>query len=274
MTRVVERPLWIDSPNLFSGTAGLGLALMYFAESTGDDRYLDAAVRIADAGRGILDERPELLNRAGLMRGWSGLALLLIRLYERVGEPRLLDAAARALRADLDRCVLGADGTLQFDEGWRLLPYVEAGSAGVGLVLNEFLAHRSDESLAAYNEGIRLAATPEVVIHSGLFNGRAGLLLYLHGVRPTPATTIEAHVARMAWHAVPYRGHTTFVGDQLARLSMDLATGSAGVLLALAAVLDERPITLPFLRRAPWVRATTTSSSPDRPAEPRPFEGR
>ena len=39
----------------------------------------------------------------------------------------------------------------------------------------------------------------------------------------------------MAWHAVPHEGHTAFVGDQLARLSMDLATGSAGVLLALSA---------------------------------------
>src|SRR5207248_11144053 len=111
-----------------------------------------------------------MVNRAGLCRGWSGVALFMIRLYEQVDEPRLLDAAGRALHADLDRCVLSDNGTLQFDEGWRLLPYVEVGSAGVGLVLNEFLAHRPDDSLGVHSEPIRLAASTEVVIQSGLFN--------------------------------------------------------------------------------------------------------
>ncbi len=56
------------------------------------------------------------------------------------------------------------------------------------------------------------------------------------------------HAARLAWHAVPYAGHVAFAGDQLSRLSMDLGTGAAGVLLALAAMSSERPVGLPFLR--------------------------
>ena len=143
------------------------------------------------------------------------------------------------------------DDTLQVDEGWRVLPYLDGGSAGIGLVLGELLAHRHDDELAARQDAIRRAASAEFVVQSGLFMGRAGLLLYLRSLRPVPAATIEAHVTAMAWHAVPYQGHLTFVGDQLARVSMDLATGSAGVLLALGAALAERPVTLPFLRPAP-----------------------
>jgi hypothetical protein len=46
---------------------------------------------------------------------------------------------------------------------------------------------------------------------------------------------------------VPYRGGSAFIGDQLMRLSMDLATGSAGVLLALHAALTGAGHGLPFL---------------------------
>ena len=57
------------------------------------------------------------------------------------------------------------------------------------------------------------------------------------------------HVRRMNWHVVSYRGHIAFPGDQLLRLSMDLASGTAGVLLALGAALHDRPVHLPFLGR-------------------------
>ncbi len=56
-----------------------------------------------------------------------------------------------------------------------------------------------------------------------------------------------AHVRRLAWHAVRYRGGLAFPGDMLLRLSMDLATGTAGVLLAVAAAMAPRSACLPFL---------------------------
>ena len=59
--------------------------------------------------------------------------------------------------------------------------------------------------------------------------------------------TVAAHIRRLRWHALTYEGHLTFPGDQLLRLSMDLATGTAGVLLALGAALLDEPVSLPFL---------------------------
>jgi hypothetical protein len=58
---------------------------------------------------------------------------------------------------------------------------------------------------------------------------------------------VAAHVRRLDWHAMSYGGHLAFPGDQLLRLSMDLGTGTAGVLLALGAALHDTPVALPFL---------------------------
>src|SRR5260370_36550487 len=64
---------------------------------------------------------------------------------------------------------------------------------------------------------------------------------------PGRDAALERHLRRLALHAVPWRGHVGFPGDQGLRLSMDLATGSAGILLMLHAVLDGGTALLPFL---------------------------
>jgi hypothetical protein len=58
---------------------------------------------------------------------------------------------------------------------------------------------------------------------------------------------IKRHLRRLARHAMPYRGHLGFPGEYLLRLSMDLATGSAGVMLALYTALGKPGVFLPFL---------------------------
>lgn len=253
--RMLATPLDPSDHTLFSGGPGVGLMHLWL----GDPASVASAAAIASRGLDALAATPGVLPKAGLLRGWSGLALLCVRLAEaadRAGDgpvrDRWLDAAAEALAADLARCSTGPDGTVQFDEGWRMLPYLGTGSAGIGIVLDQYLAHRPDGPLAAdlsaRLDGIVAAASTDVVIQCGVFNGRAGLVLLLDGARPAHADTVRRHVAHVAWHAVPYAGHVTFAGDQLARLSMDLGTGAAGVLLAIGATTSEQPLGLPFLR--------------------------
>lgn len=74
--------------------------------------------------------------------------------------------------------------------------------------------------------------------------------------------TMGDHVRRLAWHALPYKGHLAFPGEQLLRLSMDLATGTAGVLLGLGAALHSEPVHLPFLAALPDQRRATTCPQP------------
>jgi tRNA A-37 threonylcarbamoyl transferase component Bud32 len=244
--------------DLYAGLAGIGLNLAHFANATGDVRLWEAAWQAAEAvadrlgdedGVGTVSggERPY----AGLTRGSSGPALMFLRLYEHRRDNALLDLAATALRQDLRRCYVRDDGSLEVNEGWRTMPYVADGSAGIGLVLDEYLRHREDEHFFDAGRAIRRAARACFYIEPGLFYGRAGMILYLtHTMSPGTGAeelVVAAHVRRLAWHVMSYRGRLAFPGEQLLRLSMDLATGGAGVLLALGAALHECPVHLPFL---------------------------
>jgi tRNA A-37 threonylcarbamoyl transferase component Bud32 len=248
--------------SLFSGLAGIGLTLLHFADRAADPSLLDQAIEVGAELAGRLEHAATGKPRAGLLHGPSGAALLFVRLFEATDDERFLGLAETALRRDVDRCVEVADGSLQMDEGWRVMPYVETGSAGVGLVLRELLRHRERPDLAAALSRIRRAAEAELVICSGLFNGRAGLIAFLTAVGCDDAV-LDRHLRRLAWHIVSYRDGVAFPGDQLLRLSMDLATGSAGVLLAVSGALDRGGPALPFLtppesRASRQPRRTTT----------------
>jgi serine/threonine protein kinase len=244
--------------DLRGGLAGIGLNLAHFAAATGDSSLADAARRVTDvvADRlGTEDSVEEVSGGdhpyAGLLRGSSGPALLFIRLYEQTGDSGLLDLAATALRQDLRRCVTTEDGSLGVNEGWRTMPYLADGSVGIGMVLDDYLLHRQDEEFSQAAPAIRRAAQAQFYVQSGLFYGRAGMILHLGRQHPPGTAGVDpdvvAHVRSLAWHALTYQGHLAFPGDQLLRLSMDLATGTAGVLLALASALNDYPVHLPFL---------------------------
>ncbi|MFE4605278.1 class III lanthionine synthetase LanKC [Kitasatospora indigofera] len=256
-------------PGLGAGAPGTALALLHFAAATGEARLLDEALSLARSAADALEKagRGDPRRRAGLLAGASGTALALVRLYEHTGDHALLDQAEHLLELDLDRCASVADGTFQVVDGRRVLPYLETGSAGVGLALDALLAHRPDSPSAGHEPAIRRAAEPEFIIQPGLFNGRAGLLGYLALTQPradaragtgaadatstaagAPAPEATAGAALLArqralltLHQVSYRGELAFPGDHLLRLSADLATGSAGVLLALGTALAGTP---------------------------------
>jgi hypothetical protein len=257
-------------PDLGSGLAGVGLNLTYFADVTEDDRLHEAARQVADelADRMAQAPPPAAISGgrhpyAGLLRGASGPALFFLRLYERSGETRLLDLAGDLLRRDLHCCVVREDGAMEVNEEWRTMPYLAHGSVGIGLVLDSYLRHRDDDELHTAASAIRRAARSPFYAQSGLFAGRAGIVAYLaarvgHAQPGTPDALADAAELRrqadaMSWHLLPYREHLAFPGDQLLRLSMDLATGTAGALLALA-MAEDATITLPFLSPLPGTR--------------------
>src|SRR6266550_328709 len=120
--------------DLEGGLAGIGLNLSHFASVTGDGLLEDAADEVVRIVANRLGDEQSVSTisggehpYAGLMRGSSGPALLFIRRYERTGDDRLLDLAATALRQDLRRCVVRPEGTLEVEEGWRTLPYIDRG---------------------------------------------------------------------------------------------------------------------------------------------------
>ncbi|GAA2604492.1 class III lanthionine synthetase LanKC [Streptomyces lienomycini] len=250
---LLDQPLDHLGPDLHGGTAGIGLALDALAGTTGEAAARSAALRCAEltADGGPADRAGRGRTRAGLLYGGAGRALLFLRLFERTRDSALLDLARDALRRDLARCVRGAGGALQVDEGWRTMPYLGAGSVGIGMVLDDYLAHRKDEEFARARTEIVAAAQAMFYAQPGLYRGVAGMVLYLGRTTATaPGTGPEAvrrQLDALSWHAMSYRGRLAFPGEQMMRLSMDLSTGTAGCLLAVASVLGDVPVHLPFL---------------------------
>ncbi|MGI5347521.1 class III lanthionine synthetase LanKC [Streptomyces sp. CA-250714] len=255
--RVLDEKWQRLGSSLYGGLAGLGLALGQLADDTSEQRLHATAIEAAQLLAQRLDEPDDPtpgVNRAGLLHGATGAALLFLRLYEQHGDSAMLDLAEHALARDLAHCVQDSAGTWQVDEGNRVMPYLGAGSVGIAMALDDFLAHRPDHTeFTRAREGILPAARMRYYAQPGIFQGRAGMLLHLSRTT-TPGVTDadrETQLAGLGWYGMAYAGGLAFPGDQMMRLSMDLATGTAGCLLATgaAAAADsgEALPSLPFL---------------------------
>ncbi|MEU4802577.1 class III lanthionine synthetase LanKC [Actinosynnema sp. NPDC023587] len=234
---------------LNSGLSGVALNLLHFARTRDDESFAGQALALGDRLVGMLADAPPPGDkaRAGLLHGWSGPALLFTRLHGLTGDQRWLDQAERALDRDLAECMTALDGSTQVRDGnFRTLPYLGVGTAGIALALAEFARVAPDAGCSARLPELVSGLTGEFVIQPALALGRAGLLATLaHAGGAREA--VDRHLAALAWHAVPYQEGLAFPGIQLRRLSMDLNTGGAGVLLAIAAAVDGLPV-LPFLQ--------------------------
>ncbi|MCX2733883.1 class III lanthionine synthetase LanKC [Saccharopolyspora sp. NFXS83] len=242
------------------GLAGIALNLLHFAHRRDDGEFLRRALNIGDRLATALPAAPPPgeVGRAGLLDGWAGPALLFTHLHDVTGERSWLDLADRALLRDLDECVRADDGGLQVrDGGARTLPYAGVGSAGIALVAEELARRHPEAECLRWQGDLLSACLGEFVIHPGLLFGRCGLLAALaaaHRRSPDPgwADAIGVHLAALGVHALPIGdGGIAMPGNQLLRLSTDVATGGAGVLGTVAAVLDGHGRVLPFFGAEP-----------------------
>ncbi|MFI1564895.1 class III lanthionine synthetase LanKC [Streptomyces sp. NPDC020490] len=236
---------------LYDGLAGIGLSLRHLARALDmpglHTHALEAGERLAARLSGA---RNAPAGRTGLMRGWSGPALLLLGLHEDTGESRYLDLARRAVHLDLDR-LHGTAATPTPSDGPRPLPTLGAGSAGIAVALAAYLRHRPEEALADTLKTLHTALDLHFTVYSGLLAGRAGLAAALAHNRaverdPGLAAALTGHIRDLSWHALPHEGGIATFGAQNMRLSMDLATGTAGVLHALHTVAGRLPV-LPLI---------------------------
>jgi hypothetical protein len=235
---------------LFGGRAGIAMNLLHFARLIDDDSMHAQAVLLGDQIARVLHEQPELQGvKPGLMRGMTGVGLLFLHLYEATGESHYLDLAEAALRRDLAGCVTRPTGASYIVDGTRRLSYLADGAGGIAVVLAEYLQRRESPELAEVLAALRRGCWSGFVLHPGLFEGRAGLMAALSGcgAKPDDGAALTAHIRRLGWHALVHEEHLAFPGSRLRRLSMDLATGSAGILLALQSAFAGTVAPLPYL---------------------------
>lgn len=252
--RCLETPLRWNAPGLYSGPAGTALVMLRFADRhpglASDARRIFDNLAERAGGWERRPSDPVATGAAGLLRGPSGVALLAMALFDRCGDGELLALAEAAIASDIARCTPAVDGSLQVNEGWRLLPYLGSGSTGISYALTELKRRNPSTLLGTSADALRRAGHPELVMESGLFQGRVGLMLGLahSGVA---ADALLQHQNLLSLHAVTRPVGTGYPGRSLLRLSCDLATGSAGVLWALSSIRDGQRLTLPFIDLPP-----------------------
>ncbi|WKK24839.1 class III lanthionine synthetase LanKC [Streptomyces olivoreticuli] len=233
---------------LFGGLSGIALAFLHLGRTEAALRLAGRLVRALDG-----EDLPGG-DRIGLLHGWSGPALLFTHLHRATADPRHLRHAEAALNRDLARCGTPGGERLHVADGRRWLSTLDHGSAGIGIALHEYLRHREAPHLALARDRIRAGlADTELLLSAGLFGGQAGLLYGLAHLSG-PDSAMVPHLRSLGLHAVRYGGGRAFALDGMLRLSMDLATGTAGVLLALHAALGDGSAagsSLPLLNTGP-----------------------
>lgn len=240
MLRAYEAVLTAADATVYSGRAGVGLAMLACRDAVPD--AVDRAVTLADdILTGRVPAAPTSTGvAAGLVDGWAGVAYFLARLARVTRDRRYLADAEAGMRRDLAACTASPDGALLVEEDGLLLPYLAHGSSGLAVAAAEL--HRADRTVLSDAEltGLVLAMSPELVVEPNLFNGRAGLILALDHLSTTGLADtrrlVRRHERNLAWHTVDIPGGRAFLGRGLRRVSMDVATGTAGVAAVLSAV--------------------------------------
>lgn len=235
-----RHPVLDDCVDLAHGAAGVAMAHLRFHVSTGEFRHLDRAQALLD---GIGAEGESI----GLAVGASGVAMAHYYLGALTGDTGTLAKGRGFLETDRRRGVLDHGGLLfpVSSKDRRLMPYLWSGSAGIGLVANRYLS-RETPDLKLLAQGTQQAARCLFTRYGGLFQGLSGLGAYWADTALW-STTDEARqqaldiATRLFLHTVPTPDGTYLHGGPGLRLSCDLGSGSAGVLLFLHQLLHGKP---------------------------------
>lgn len=238
-----RHPMNATSATLGGGAAGTAYALLRHHRRTGDGRWLEQARQKLDQLPTGSNELTPLLGRttrSGLVTGRTGVALALYDLYRATGDRTYFDRGMTLLREELDFAQpLPVDG-LGFKiakADRRVYPYLFAGSAGYAAVLSRYHAHRPQD-LGDVLERCLRACTIRFAVFPGLFPGLAGLAVTLADAgdrldRPDLRAAALDSARGLFRYPVPHAGGVGWLGEPGQRLSADLWSGSAGILLAL-----------------------------------------
>jgi tRNA A-37 threonylcarbamoyl transferase component Bud32 len=233
-----------DAQDLFYGASGWGLANLYFFNKTDNTIYLDKAKEAVNIiEKQIEKSESKLIYQnidghyySGLMHGNAGLALFFLRLYQTIRHDKYLDIGITLLKSEIDR-----SETIAGYIAWRkdyseitTFPYLRFGSAGIGQVILRYYRELHEPWLLQVAELIAKSLKNTFSIYPSQFEGMAGIggyYLDIYSDTGKQEYLAEAkHLAkRILIYGIEEESGLAFPGEELARISCDLATGSSGV---------------------------------------------
>ncbi|MCT6889321.1 MAG: class III lanthionine synthetase LanKC [Lactobacillus sp.] len=235
----------INDISIYSGLSGIGLLFLSFYSNLNDTYFLEKAVKIADIIKKILNKNMSNLSDFGFLSGWSGAALFLwkVSLFTNDNKYRklvkfIINKAIHSLSKpdNLDKNVY----VLETSRGIpRYVPYLENGTAGLGLVLLEINKDKksflSEKDLLLLNN---ICSTNDAFcsFNCGLIQGYSGLLPLANAVTAISGKRDQLNrlLQSLNMYIVKDNSGNLLVPGRLGyKCSMDVSTGAAGVLMNL-----------------------------------------
>lgn len=238
----------INDISIYSGLSGLGLFYLAFYYNTKDKYYLDKVNKIA---RNIInkfysakfDIKKE--QDMGFLTGWAGAALFLFKLSSLKNDNNILNIAIKILNESVKKLSSknkNINNIYVIDNSRgikRRVPYLENGSAGLGLVLIEFMKDKENILNDKFQDILReLYRTNDIFCsyNAGLFSGYTGLLPFAnaYSICKNKSKQLNELLDNMNIYIMRDSLGDLFIpGNMGYKFSMDLASGSAGLLTIL-----------------------------------------
>lgn len=236
--------------SIYSGISGLGLAYLCFYLKTNNSLYLFKAKQLSSQ---ILKQLSSFnfdqFTDVGLISGWLGASLFLWKMYLVCGNIQYKNQALRILHLVSSRYLYTdkksayiVDNSLSYE---RHVPYVNSGSAGLALLIIEILRDES-KSISQNEKNIlyKLINTNNVFVtyFSGLFDGFLSLMILDNTLKICGygKQTLEKKYKNLNNYVYAQDGGVLLPGAFSFKCSLDVTTGSSGLLLLLADIKNKK----------------------------------
>lgn len=235
----------IDDISIYSGLSGLGLLFLSFYSNLNDTYFLKKAVKIADIINEIFNKNKSDLTDLGFLSGWLGAALFLWEVSLVVNDNNY----RKTVKLIINKANHKLSKPDSFEENVyiidtsrgipRYMPYLENGTAGLGLVLLEInkdeKSFLSDEDLVSLNN---IYSTNDAFcsFNCGLIQGYSGLLPLANAMNVIEGKKdqLDRLLQSLNMYIVKDNlGNLLVPGTLGYKCSMDVSTGAAGLLMNL-----------------------------------------
>lgn len=232
--------------SLISGLAGIGLAFLATNIYLSIDKYQTQIEKIASILCAKMEENivpetidPDFVN-IGLLDGWTGVAMFFSALYRSTQKDKWLKNAIIALSKDIEKGTFTEELSFQVKDGFRVLPYLAGGSAGIGIGILEIQDLLKNHIWGYEMSGIAKVLNSICCYNEGLFRGVAGL--FLLGTAIQTQTDIEVNLESVfeifkLFLITNEKGYFRCPGDYGLKLSDDIFSGTSGILLAMSSYI-------------------------------------
>lgn len=251
-----------NTHNLYSGRAGILLVAIYLLskgvvhESLKQEiltilerftiSYIENPDNFCKTGVSDIQSNDPYENYGGLLYGHTGIGWLFGEAYRYTGEAIYKEALELAINSELLGYKYDNNGSLQYSQGHRLLPYLATGSSGLFVLIKRnisYLPQKYQEYLSALEKAIN----PVFCVLPGLFNGFCGLEVakYIYNDRDNSFEGQKKLIEGLYKYFIGLEEGLVIAGDNGLKITTDIASGFAGIAIALTSIIENKLLLLP-----------------------------